>query len=491
MAVTNAFIVPTEDCADRREREASKRAEASLVAVSEESGWSASGKAPPSRKCSPTHAFGMASRSGGSSLVDVALGISEPSGSASDGNAPPPSPPAPDRVEGPIWGSFERNTGTWTPYSQSESSAIEAAWQNPNVADLEVPTCFNAVVHFSRDGGQHYQMTPAVGTKPAGFRSVLRGEHGQKATLYWWEQTRLWRLEPPPDGAQATLHTQEVTIEPPVAGPDEFTWQWCDLVGRAAGDAREINWHPYAPEHGTQIEAAWQRSTTLELSIGLTSYQIGGWQGTYGEQKNLTTNVVRQVRRGRFTVIAAVPSDYVEESCALCTERFADTPEWPIRRTPCNHGTPDYSRARASAAASAATPAAAPAAAPAPAAPAVPPALSFALPVMLPNCPATLVTQPSLTQPSLTLPSPNRALAVWRLCAAFHWTCLQHLLRQRQGALRCPMCRGSLAGMSAGGTDGGTRGGHGGSSTMSDEERIARQLADMDVYHIADRMHER
>jgi hypothetical protein len=326
----------------------------------------------------------MASRGSSASLVDAALGLPAASGGGSNDRggaaaaaaattaAPPPPGP---RVAGPIWGSFERNTGTWTPYSQSESASIETAWQNPNVPDIEVPTCFNAVVHFSRDGGQHHQMTPAVGTKPPGFRSVLRGEHGQVATLYWWEESRLWRLERPPDGAQATFHFQEVTIEPPVQGPDEFTWQWCDLVGRAAGDAREINWHPYAAEHGADIEAAWQAKRTLELSIGLTTYQIGGWQGTYGTQKNLTTNLERQVRRGRFTVLSAVPSDYIEESCALCTESFADTPEWPIRRTPCNH--------------------------------------------------------------------------------AFHWTCLQHLLRQRSGPLRCPMCRGSLAGMSAGGTDGG------------------------------------
>jgi len=87
-------------------------------------------------------------------------------------------------------------------------------------------------------------------------------------------------------------------------------------------------------------------------------------------QKNLSTGVERQVRRGRFTVIASTPADYVEESCALCTERFSETPEWPLRRTPCNH--------------------------------------------------------------------------------AFHWTCLQHILRQRAGEPRCPMCRQSIASMSAG-----------------------------------------
>ena len=40
----------------------------------------------------------------------------------------------------------------------------------------------------------------------------------------------------------------------------------------------------------------------------------------------------------RLMMAAETPADYVDESCALCTEAFADTPEWPLRRTPCNHG---------------------------------------------------------------------------------------------------------------------------------------------------------
>jgi hypothetical protein len=87
-------------------------------------------------------------------------------------------------------------------------------------------------------------MTPAVGSKPPGFRSVLRGRAGDKATLYWWEDQRLWRLEHPVAGP--ITHTQQVLIHPP-AETDAFAWQWCDLTGRDAADAREINWHPCAP----------------------------------------------------------------------------------------------------------------------------------------------------------------------------------------------------------------------------------------------------
>ena len=284
----------------------------------------------------------------------------------------------------------QRNTGTWTPYSTEENRAIEAAF-NSGAASLEVPTCFNAVVHFSRDGGHHHQMTPAVGTKPAGFRSVLRGEAGQSAALYWWEDSRLWRLETP----DFISYTQDVLVSAPQTAELSFTWQWCDLTGAAAGDAREVNWHPYAPDHGAEVEDAWSRGVTKEITVGLTNYRIGGWQGSYGTQENLSTGVVRQVRRGRFTVLTSTPSDYVDESCALCTERFTDTPEWPIRRTPCNH--------------------------------------------------------------------------------AFHWTCLQHILRQRSGAPKCPMCRRSLQGMSQYDTTGNVCNGHTASSAASTASASAVQ----------------
>ena len=324
----------------------------------------------------------------GASLIDAALGVdsgarpppASTSPSAGSASAATTTSPTQNAVVantswvGPVWGSFERNTGTWTPYSPSENALIERAFADPSTASVEVPTCFNAVVHFDRTtGGYHHQITPAFGTKPAGFRSVLRGQVGEAATLYWCmgDTGPRWQLDSNAPPAADQMFTQQVVIEPPITAEQEsFTWQWCDLMGSAAADAREINWHAYALEQNDEIEAAWASGRTLEIVIGLTTYKIGQWSGTYGTQTNMTTNAVRQVRRGRFTVEANTPADYQDESCALCTEKFADTPEWPIRRTPCNH--------------------------------------------------------------------------------AFHWTCLQHLLRQRAGqAARCPMCRQSLAGLSA------------------------------------------
>lgn len=35
--------------------------------------------------------------------------------------------------------------------------------------------------------------------------------------------------------------------------------------------------------------------------------------------------------------IPLTPDDLVEETCGLCTERFADTPHWPTHRVACCH----------------------------------------------------------------------------------------------------------------------------------------------------------
>ena len=80
---------------------------------------------------------------------------------------------------GVVWGSFERNTGTWCPYPDPEK--IEAAYARGD-GSIFLPECFNATLHFDRTPPQrpghvvhHHQKTAAVGAKPAGFRSVLRG----------------------------------------------------------------------------------------------------------------------------------------------------------------------------------------------------------------------------------------------------------------------------------------------------------------------------
>jgi len=229
----------------------------------------------------------------------------------------------------PVWGSIERNTGAWCPYTQTED--IEAAFQRGD-ASIFLPECFNATILFGQ-GMYHHQTTPAVGSKPEGARSVIRGEVGQTVSLFYADHKWTTHL---PDVAGAP--SQDVTIFENTAALTDHRWQWCDLQIDSPYPAVESNWHPYAEEHSSIIEDAWKQGVSTELVIGLSTYRICSFQGTYAIQHNLTSGFKRQVRRGRFAVQAPAPdSSLADESCALCTELFSETPQWPVTRTPCGH----------------------------------------------------------------------------------------------------------------------------------------------------------
>ena len=119
-------------------------------------------------------------------------------GRGAGGGAPTQSPP--------IWGSFERSDGQWVPYSAVDNAAIESAFARGEPF-MDLPRCSNATIHFNRSGGHHHQTTPATGSKPSGFRSVLRGMAGMKATLHW--DGSMWRLEYPD---RHTGYEQQVEI---------------------------------------------------------------------------------------------------------------------------------------------------------------------------------------------------------------------------------------------------------------------------------------
>ena len=243
-----------------------------------------------------------------------------------------------------VAGSFERNTGTWCPYPvQAE---IEAAYAS-GAPSIFLPTCFNATVHFERRAGpdrHHYQRTPAVGSKPAGLRSVSRGIVGEFALLYWWGDLQMWRLEQPQRGNGG--QTQQVEIyeaaEAATAGPP--IWQWCDMGD--AGAAKEMNWHYYGDEISGEIEAAWAAGRqSINVVVGITTYTIAQFSGAYAVQRNAASGGSRMVRRYQSGLAAPPPPQLSAsdaqalqgDSCALCTEEFAEHPEWPITRTPCGH----------------------------------------------------------------------------------------------------------------------------------------------------------
>ena len=220
------------------------------------------------------------------------------------------------------WGSFERNTGAWCPFT--EQDAIEAAYQ-ANEASIHLPACFDATVHFSEP--HCFQRTPAVGSKPSGFRSVLRGEvtlnlplkspcdpltaasHrfevGSVVRLHYWASSKTFRLDAPTN--EPPSYVVDVKIE---AAPQErpVTWQWLDLPPSALASAMDLNWHSFAPEHSEAIEQA-SRATMgrVEIIIGLTKYVIQNFNGAYAEQRNERTGARRSVRRG-YASDAAPPA---------------------------------------------------------------------------------------------------------------------------------------------------------------------------------------
>ena len=204
-----------------------------------------------------------------------------------------------------IWGSFERNTGTWTPYSATETAAIEDAFARGHQS-INLPTCFNATIHFNRFGGHHHQTTPAVGSKPEGYRSVLRGKAGMKATLH--HDGSMWRLELPnfhtgyeqqveicstyvinfDDMMQYNMSTRrgrpirrEVPANPVVDG----TWEWQDTDG---------SWKAYDPLACGQIALARRagRQGTL-LHDGRSNYLVDLSRSV---QINMSTHTERPIR---------------------------------------------------------------------------------------------------------------------------------------------------------------------------------------------------
>ena len=224
--------------------------------------------------------------------------------SAPDGGRRPGAP----TQSPPIWGSFERNTGTWTPYSATETAAIEDAFARGHQS-INLPSCFNATIHFNRFGGHHHQTTPAVGSKPEGYRSVLRGKAGMKATLH--HDGSMWRLELPnfhkgheqqveiwgicstyvinfDDMMQYNVSTRrgrpvrrEVPADPVVDG----TWEWQDTYG---------SWKAYDPSACGQIALARRagRQGTL-LYAGRWNYWVDFSRSV---QSNMSTHKERPIR---------------------------------------------------------------------------------------------------------------------------------------------------------------------------------------------------
>lgn len=212
------------------------------------------------------------------------------------------------------------------PKTYPESSHIEQEFQcgKENIF-LET---FCRTIHFQQP---FTQTTPRVGSKPRGIRSVVRGDLGDKFTVYLWPNKRWYTTIPGEYTPQKQVIIQEVENIPE-------TWQWCDREYDKTNYALERNWHNFSDELSTQIEDTCKQSGSTTITIGLTQYILSDFQGSYGIQTNNVTGMTRAIRRGRSKFVGKELSENLQnESCALCMEDFKDTPHIPIRETPCKH----------------------------------------------------------------------------------------------------------------------------------------------------------
>ena len=139
-------------------------------------------------------------------------------------------------------------------------------------------------------------MGKAFGAKPKGYRSVFRGEVGQSITIYLWSNDRWYTGVP--SNISNHMSKQVIIEEIPEV------WQWCDRESVKTQYALERNWHNFSDEMSAEIEEKSKvPNGSLLITIGVTQYELNNFEGGYGVQRNMTTNVTRVIRRGRSKFI--------------------------------------------------------------------------------------------------------------------------------------------------------------------------------------------
>jgi len=224
------------------------------------------------------------------------------------------------------WTSFDPNTGNQQPYM--DTNLIEEAFL-ADKSSIYLEKCFNATIYLTYP---QYQTTPAVGSKPIGWRSVMRGTVGTNITIYWDTTMEKWTIY-----SDQYSHTKQLTIE--AYKPTPVAWQWCDREYHASHHCGDKNWHNYSTEINAIIEDAYQtRIDHIDINVGLTGYRIRSFSGTYAIQENIKTGIVRMIRRSHILPAShCLPDELSDESCALCLESFSETLDFPIRKTQCGH----------------------------------------------------------------------------------------------------------------------------------------------------------
>jgi len=211
-----------------------------------------------------------------------------------------------------------------------ESNKIEDAFEKGEISIFLDNLA--RTIHFN--GPHLYQTTAAIGNKNNGYRSVIRGIPGEKIIIYYWSPFKRWYAEKPDFYVISSLCL--ALPNPPPNLPQ--LWQWCDCSGSNVFPRAEKHWNNYSNVDSEEIEKGYQNNSEVIIGVGLSTYKIHSFQGTYAIQENTATNIKRSVRRGcmESSPIVLTPEQQ-DEKCALCYDDFAETLSIPIRKLNCGH----------------------------------------------------------------------------------------------------------------------------------------------------------
>lgn len=232
-----------------------------------------------------------------------------------------------------MFASLEPRLGTRLDVYPSHAQSMIASLQPTQTVALG-KDCFGAKVTRTASG-KLFQRTPKVGSKPPGYREIVRIDNIDHLMVY--KSRHGWRVvgDQPPDDAMR-LCIKDVSVMPPT----RFGWQWCSNTNIAMASNQQ--WIPYSDQDSTSIENAFDTDSEIQIGIGLKQYRIkflrddAGERIPYGMQIDERRDRLRYIRRSATDLVSFAPPDS-ETNCALCCESFEDTAHLPWTKTSCGH----------------------------------------------------------------------------------------------------------------------------------------------------------
>lgn len=201
------------------------------------------------------------------------------------------------------------------------------------------PDCFNATIHLK--DCKYSQTTPSCSRigKIKGFRSVTF-LNDSSINIYKNVQDKRWYFY------QQNFEFKTLTTENVRHPAKYFIWQWSSRVGTDVSSIKENDWISYSEDDSSQIEGNFQNTNigSINIAIGMKMYEITFLKDDNSSKRSVyalqidknNTNRIRLCRRAmRARTKFNLPEN--SETCAVCTEDFADTSHMPWSKTSCGH----------------------------------------------------------------------------------------------------------------------------------------------------------